>query len=133
MCAHSQQQRLSQKMKALAVDSEDDGEVVHLQDALESLAKSNDDSVVLQVHDILKSYYNIAMRRFIDNVRVQVADHFLVVGPNTPLKVLSPKWVAGMSEDQLEEIAGEDSETKRSRAELNEELDQLKVAMEILR
>ena len=85
-----------------------------------------------EVHDILRSYYELARGRFVDNVRMQVCDHFLVTGPETPLALFSPTLVAAMSDDQLEEVAGEDPRVKAKRATLEKTIDQLENGKKIL-
>ena len=64
---------------------------------------------------------------------MQVADHYLVIGHDTPLKLFSPKFVAAMTSEQLEEIAGEELGAKRRRAELEKELQQLEKGKRIVR
>lgn len=64
---------------------------------------------------------------------MQAADFYLLVGPDTPLKLFSPKFVAGLTAAQLEDIAGEEVGMKRKRAKLEKEMELLKEGMRILR
>lgn len=84
----------------------DYGEVVRAK--VQNHPLGNVDHVIFEIHDILRSYYKVALKRFMDNVRMQVADHFLVTGTETPLKLFSPTFVAAMTTAQLEEVAGEE-------------------------
>ncbi|KAL8951732.1 MAG: hypothetical protein Q9222_002311 [Ikaeria aurantiellina] len=93
---------------------------------------SNLQNTVLLLHDILKSYYKVARKRFVDNVCMQAADHQLVRGPDTAVKVLSPSFVDDLTADQLEFIAGEDSFTKRERIDLGSQVANLKKARKLL-
>ena len=69
---------------------------------------SNVEHIVQEIHDILKSYYEVARKRFADSLCMQAADYHLVTGPRTPLKLFSPSFVHKLTPDQLEDIAGED-------------------------
>ncbi|KAI4223791.1 MAG: hypothetical protein L6R40_008486, partial [Gallowayella cf. fulva] len=73
------------------------------------------------LYDILHSYYKVALKRFIDALRMQAVDHFLITGSRTPLTLFSPAFVAGMTPGQLEEVAGEDLIIKRKRVQLEKE------------
>lgn len=93
---------------------------------------SNVENNVQRLHDILKSYYKVAFKRFVDNVCMQAADHHLVRGQHTAVKVFSPGFVSDLTEEQLERIAGEDAVTKRKRADLTRQLENLKKAKSLL-
>lgn len=93
---------------------------------------SNKKYVVLTIHDILKSYYKVARKRFVDNVCIQAADHFLLTGTKGPLTLFSSSYVANLTEDQLETIAGEDASLKRKRKQLNKEISDLEAGRKIL-
>ena len=108
------------------------GAVVRLNDITQNHPLSNVDHVIQEIHDILKSYYELARKRFVDCVRMQVADHFLVTGLATPLTLFSPTFVAKMTPEQLEEVAGEDVAVKRRRAQLEKEIKQLEEGRKIL-
>lgn len=90
------------------------------------------DSIVRSIHDIFESYYKIARQRFVDNVWMQAASYHLVTGPNTPLKLLSPSFIASLSTEQLEDIAGEDGRLKRKRNTLVKEIGGLEAGKKIL-
>lgn len=76
---------------------------------------SNAEQTAQDLHDVLEAYYKVARKRFVDNVCMQAADHHLVTGPESPLKLFSPAWVNGLSKNQLEELVGEDPGTRRER------------------
>jgi hypothetical protein len=93
---------------------------------------SNAQHTVFEVHDILKAYYKVARKRFVDNVTMQASSFVLVNGPNNPLKILSPQFVSSLSDEQLEEIAGEDIGLRRRRIALAKEVKDLEVGKKIL-
>ena len=106
--------------------------VVKLDDAMYSHPMSNINHTVQDIHDILQSYYKVARKRFVDNICMQGAVHCLITGPNTPLKMFSPTFVNSMTPEQLEEVAGEDFATKRRRAQLKKEKEDLEAGKKIL-
>ena len=93
---------------------------------------SNMEHTVQDIHDILESYYKVARKRFVDTVCMQGASHFLITGSDTPLRLFSPALVNSMTPEQLEEIVGEDSMTKRRRKQLTKEKDELEAGKRIL-
>jgi hypothetical protein len=93
---------------------------------------SNAQHTVFEVHDIFKAYYKVARKRFVDNICMQAGTIMLVSGPNNPLKILSPQFVSSLSDEQLEEIAGEDLGLRRRRIALAKEVKDLEVVKKIL-
>lgn len=120
-------------MESQVFEIENHGSVVRLCDIVQTHPLSNSEQVVREIHDILKSYYELSRKRFVDNVRMQAADHFLVTGPNTPLKLFSPRFVSSLTPAQLDEVVGEEENAKRQRARLEKEIGLLKECMAILR
>ncbi|KAK1783113.1 P-loop containing nucleoside triphosphate hydrolase protein [Copromyces sp. CBS 386.78] len=95
--------------------------------------KSNAEQVGEDIHDMLKSYYKVARKRFVDNICQQAINHFLLDGDQSPVKVFTADWVAKLSDRQLNSIAGEDAITIKARQRLETELEGLKKALEVLR
>lgn len=108
------------------------GEVIRKHDLHTKNSMSNTDYVVQDIHDILYSYYKVARKRFVDVTCMQGADFHLISGPRTPLKIFSPKFVAKMSEEQLEEVAGEERILKLKRFSLKQEIQELEAGRRIL-
>ncbi|KAL8961635.1 MAG: hypothetical protein Q9193_001842 [Seirophora villosa] len=98
----------------------------------DSTNMSNVEHTVQTLHDILKSYYKVARKRFVDNVCMQAADRHLIRGPDTAVKVFSPSFVSDLTDEQVERIAGEDASTKRKRADLTRQVENLQKAKELL-
>lgn len=96
-------------------------------------SKSNVKHVKEEIHDILFSYYRVARKRFVDNVYHQAIDHYLLTGPLSPLVVFSQEWVIKLEAEQLETIASESFTTKERRATLTTTINDLMIAMRILR
>ncbi|KAI5196864.1 dynamin GTPase [Aureobasidium subglaciale] len=106
--------------------------VIALDDIVQNHPMSNAQHTVYEVHDILKAYYKVARKRFVDNVCMQAADYLLVTGPKNPLKLFSPQFVSSLNDDQLEEIAGEDAGTKRRRNAWAKEVKDMELGKKIL-
>ena len=109
--------------------------------AVTSDAKASEDQVsaheqfyvsnkrVYEVHDWLCAYWKVAYPRFVDNVIIQVVERHLL-GPNGPLRLFHRDWIIGLEDEELEELVGENEETRAVRKELRERLDGVKNALE---
>jgi hypothetical protein len=130
---NSRQARLRDRMevKAVQLSNYNYEKVLKIDDIVDQQNMSNSEHTILEIHDILESYYKVACKRFVDNVRMQVCDFHLVTGPETPLSLFSPTFVAKLSADELEEIASESVAVKSKRAHLEKEIAQLTEAMSI--
>lgn len=106
--------------------------VIKLEQAGRAYAMSNDEHVIEEIHDILKSYYKVSRKTFVDNVCKQATNHFLLHSGNGPLRLFSPTFVNRLSNVELEEIAGEAPPLRRSRVQLKREVVSLREAMKIL-
>ncbi|KAK3954542.1 P-loop containing nucleoside triphosphate hydrolase protein [Pseudoneurospora amorphoporcata] len=95
--------------------------------------KSNTEHAQDDIHDILKSYYKVSRKRFVDNVWLYAVDHHLLSGPNSPLTLFSEQWVLGLDEDSLNAIAGESRSTRDKRKELTKKIVDLEEALRILK
>ncbi|MCJ1250724.1 hypothetical protein MMC30_007952 [Trapelia coarctata] len=93
---------------------------------------SNETSAVYDIHDILKAYYKVSIKRFIDNVGNQIVERTLL-GPEGPLAIFTPQYVSGLSDEEKAAIAGEDEVTTETRSELGMQIERLMVARKICR
>ena len=121
------------RVSAKTVETPSHGKVIRTRDLFHHEQMGNDDHTIRDLHDILQSYYKVARKRFVDALRMQAADHFLLCGPDTPLSLFSPAFVARLSHGQLDEAAGEDRSVRRQRTALEKETRDLEEAMTILR
>lgn len=128
-------ERLTKAMKEAAIHDWADGDVrINISSVPELVTnKSNAEQVKKDIHDILRSYYKVSRKRFVDIVCRMAVEHFLLDGSESPLKVLAPELIATMSDAQLDIIAGEDGTTKRERERLGSEIQGLEAAMQVLR
>ena len=79
--------------------------------------KSNLKQAVDDLHSVLMVYHKVARKRVVDNI-IQNVDYFLLTGENSPLNILTPMYISSLSNEQLEQIAGEDMVSKNKRREL---------------
>jgi hypothetical protein len=107
--------------------------VVDLEAVKSAKSKSNLEQVKEEIHDILKSYYKVARKRFVDNVFSQAVNHFLLTGPKSPLAVFNQEWVITLDAERLDAIAGESSAVKARRKNLGKKIHELQTALRILR
>jgi hypothetical protein len=84
---------------------------------------------IIKLHDWIWAYYDVALPRFVDNVTTQVVQRHLM-GLKGPVRVFNPEWVIRLTPAELEDLAGEDEDTKMERVILQERLDGLEEAIE---
>ena len=101
-------------------------------DAARRTPVGNMEHTVRDIHDILKSYYKVARKRFVDNICMQGTDYHLITGPDTPLRVFSPEFVVELSAERLEAVAGEDATSIQQRKSIEKEIESLMEGRRIL-
>ena len=128
----SRKQRMMAFMEKSKFNAGTHGDVVRVDAILQNSTASNADHTIRDIHDILKSYYKVARKRFVDVMCMQAVDHHLITGPTAPISLFSPRFVSKLDKDQLERIAGEDVSTKKKREELKREIENLTNGKKIL-
>ncbi|GIZ42843.1 hypothetical protein CKM354_000609600 [Cercospora kikuchii] len=129
----SRQENASGRVEEKAIETYPHGKVVQLEHALQPLrSMSNEQHIVEDIHDILKSYYKVCRKTFVDNVCRQSVIHYLLESDLSPLALFSPLYVSQLSAHVLESIAGEDPALKRQRARLTKEEASLAEAVKVL-
>ncbi|KAI0022736.1 P-loop containing nucleoside triphosphate hydrolase protein [Xylariomycetidae sp. FL0641] len=98
-----------------------------------SMDKANSEHVREQLHDVLKSYYKVARKRFVDVVCQQAVNYYLLAGKFSPLKVFSTEMVLNLNEEQLDMIAAEDASVKLRREKLVKDIEQFHAALKVLK
>ncbi|KAH6893082.1 P-loop containing nucleoside triphosphate hydrolase protein [Thelonectria olida] len=87
-------------------------------------------NMIHDVHDVLKSYYEISLENFITNIGVEMSE--FIAGKDSPLRRLGPNTVLEFSEEQIDLLGKEDDFTLRRREELRRDIDSLTRALEIV-
>ena len=123
----SRQERVITRLKAFGLQ-ENQRVTVSLASLKSVTCISNEDQAVFDIHDILKAYYKVALKRFADSVVTQVVERFYV-GKTGPLKQTSPEQVGSFADDQLSRIARENYATSTRRNELHSKLERLEKAL----
>lgn len=123
----ARQTRIQNEAKKRSFLTEADGKIkgkraIYLENLGHTDNMSNKQHVVRDFHDVLKAYYKVALKRFIDNMSHQAALYHLVAGPESPLKLFSAAYVGALTDLELLEIAGEDSYVQEKREILAKEI-----------
>lgn len=131
----AQAKRIAAAIEALGKPS-DDNEGIHLsRKQLNNIStdKANSQHLQEQIHDILQSYYDVSLKRFVDVVFQQSIEHHLLTGEESPVRILSPELVMTLNDDQLDMIAGEDASVRAQRAKLERDIEDFNEALKVLK
>lgn len=124
-----QQAGLSQQKPALS----DSQLLIDLRDTsalFSELHMSNSRNLENEIHDTLKAYYEIARDEFVEFVTQLVVEKFLD-SQQGPVLLFSPMYVAGLSDEAMADLAGEDEALVRERQEKEATLARLRRAEKI--
>ncbi|KAL8768241.1 MAG: hypothetical protein Q9209_005471 [Squamulea sp. 1 TL-2023] len=109
--------------------------VINLRDVaalFDQIHMSNAQNLEDDIHDILKSYYELALRDFIEYVNQQVVESYLR-DPEGPVLFFNPTCVSQLSQESIEDLGAEEPQTVATRKELQETLERLNRAEKIAR
>ncbi|KAI1409404.1 P-loop containing nucleoside triphosphate hydrolase protein [Hypoxylon sp. FL1857] len=98
-----------------------------------SFNMANSDHVRKYMHDVLKAYYKVSRKRFVDVVCQQAVNHYLLAGEGSPLKIFSTQMVLNLNEEQLDMIAAEDAPVKLRREKLGRDIKNFEDALRVLK
>ena len=129
-------ERLKSALKGQAVSVDlgnEHRDMIKVDAVISSVQMGNIEHTVKDIHAILKSYYKVARKRFVDVICMQAVDHFLLPGFESPLRLFTPSFVHRLSLDSLDLIAEEDVMLKRTRNVLGHEIKCLKTEKKLLR
>ncbi|KAL2825068.1 P-loop containing nucleoside triphosphate hydrolase protein [Aspergillus cavernicola] len=101
-----------------------------LSQVMQRVHLSNEDQAVNDIHDILKAYYKVALKRFADNIVIQVVERH-ILGREGPVRALCSDMVNDLDEEELMEIAGEKFVTSTMRNELIAKCERFRMALDI--
>lgn len=121
------EERVLSRLKATRLDEDSH---VTSDDVMEHIHLSNEEQAVIDIHDILKAYYKVAIARFTDNVVIEVTERYLS-SAHGPVRGFSPEMVGGLEDDELMDLAGENFATSSARNELIGKLERFQKALEI--
>ncbi|KAI8961628.1 P-loop containing nucleoside triphosphate hydrolase protein [Daldinia sp. FL1419] len=98
-----------------------------------SFNMANSQYVQEYIHDLLKSYYKLSRKRFVDVVCQQAINHHLLQGEDSPLHIFTTQMVLDLNETQLDMIAAEDAPVKVLREKLGRDIESFERALKVLR
>ncbi|KFY88242.1 hypothetical protein V498_06867 [Pseudogymnoascus sp. VKM F-4517 (FW-2822)] len=127
--AKTREERVVNRLKGLGLQ---DGEyqTIDLAAITRAAHLSNEDQAVNDIHDILKAYYKVALKRYMDNVVLQVVER-IYLGSNGPVRAISPEYVGTLSDTDLADIAAESYATSSTRTEIGYKLERLDKALNL--
>lgn len=97
---------------------------------LAAINLSNEDQAVIDIHDALCAYYKVSRKTFVDNVLKQVIEHHYL-GPKGLVRFLTSEYIIGLSEGDLQDIAGDDFITTTEPESLEYKLERLQGALRL--
>ncbi|KAK2752487.1 dynamin gtpase [Colletotrichum kahawae] len=92
---------------------------------------SAEENMVNDVHDVVKVYYEISLGNFIEHVTSNITESF-ISHEKGPLRGLSTKWMFTLTEEEVEKLAREDEHIVQQRNDLDEVIDKLRTADDIV-
>ncbi|KAF4990385.1 hypothetical protein FGRMN_8520 [Fusarium graminum] len=96
-----------------------------------SIHPSLKNNMVIDVHDVLKVYYKISLDAFIRNINMHVIQAF-VTAEDGPVRGLNTNRILSLSEDEMMVVGGENENTARRRKELEQDIEKLRGALDIV-
>ncbi|KAF4336632.1 dynamin-related 1D [Fusarium beomiforme] len=102
-----------------------------LSKCFESVHPSLGKNMVLDVHDVLKTYYKLSLDAFIRTINNTVIESF-ISGQDGPVLGLNTNRILSLSEDEMKIIGGENENTARRRKELEQDIEKLHGALAIV-
>lgn len=91
---------------------------------------SNAQNLEDDIHDILKSYYELALGDFVEYVNQHVVESY-VRDPQGPLLFFNPTYISQLPAKSIDELGAEDADVIAKRKGLQETLERLNRAEEI--
>ncbi|KAH7318218.1 P-loop containing nucleoside triphosphate hydrolase protein [Stachybotrys elegans] len=102
-------------------EDDDEGEDGGLAKCFETMHPSTKMNIATDVHDVLMVYYEMTLEYFIRYINNSLVEGMLN-NKNGPLKALNTEYVLGLSEEEIDELGGEEETTRQRRKQLIEEI-----------
>ncbi|KAL8984718.1 MAG: hypothetical protein Q9177_004626 [Variospora cf. flavescens] len=123
------------KQESILFRLPDDGVsvVIDLRDVtslFDELHMSNAQNLEAEIHDTLKSYYELALQDFIGFVTQQVVESYLN-DPKGPVLFFNPMYIGSLDAKEIDDLGAEDPAMVKERTELQAQVARLKRAEEI--
>lgn len=122
----TRKERVIARLNTLGIQ---DDTAVDLRGITDAVHLSNEDQAVNDIHDVLKAYYKVALKRFEDSMVVSVIERML--GEQRGLRFFSAEHVGTLSDLQLAEMAAESYTTSAARIELEHRCERYREALRV--
>ena len=122
------QDRVLARLKAIGL--QDGYQGISLQKITEAAHLSNEDQAVNDIHDVLKAYYQVAVKRFMDNVLKSVVERHLI-GLDGPVMTFTPEYVGNLVDADLADLAAESYKTSSVRVDISQRATRLSEALKV--
>ncbi|KAL4962935.1 dynamin family protein [Aspergillus stella-maris] len=127
--ANIRDERVRARLRGMGLEDET-RKAVNVGDVMKRIHLSNEDQAVYDIHDCLKAYYKVALKRFADNIVIQIVERY-ILGQNGPVRALNADMVNELDEGELLEIAGESFVTASMRNDLAGKVQRFQEALAI--
>jgi hypothetical protein len=128
--AAARQDRVISRLKKMGFSDDNTYHKVTLSQLERVTHLSNEDQAVFDIHDILKAYYKVALKRFTDSVVLQAIER-CYFGRGGPVMLITPEYIGEFSDQDLDEVAHETYDTARARNDNGTRLQRLEQALTI--
>ncbi|KAL8669365.1 MAG: hypothetical protein Q9168_006042 [Polycauliona sp. 1 TL-2023] len=130
MTPNSSSQNNSGSQNGNATDNQVVVDLRNVTALFDQLHMSNAQNLEDDIHDILKSYYELALRAFVEYVNQHVVESYLT-DSDGPVLFFNPAYVSQLSQESIEELGAEDVNIISKRKELQETMERLDRAEKI--
>ena len=91
---------------------------------------NNEVSAIYDIHDILKAYYKVVIKHFINNVKNQIIQQNLL-DPSGLVNIFTVEYITDFSEEEQTLVIEEDYATFNMHIELGMQISHLKAVQKI--
>lgn len=94
----TRQERVLLRLKGLGIQEHNTNMFINLAQVAAVAHLGNEEQAIYDIHDILKAYYRVAIKRFIDNVILQAVER-CYLGGESSVTFVSPEYVGELPDD----------------------------------
>jgi len=80
------------------------GNFVKPEQVVTAIPMGNIEHIIQDIHSILKEYYKVVRKCFVDTVCMQGTDYHFLSGDDNPLRIFSPLLVSELTDRQLKSM-----------------------------
>ncbi|KAL4939601.1 hypothetical protein BDV06DRAFT_224873 [Aspergillus oleicola] len=125
-------ERVRARLEQMGLNDNQFSALISLTNVMKTVHLSNEDQAVNDIHDILKAYYKVALKRFADNVVIQIVERY-ILGKTGPVRTLNSNMVNDLDDEEMLELAGENFATSSMRNDLVSKCERFKEALAIVK